>query len=493
MSATSVSVVVPLSRHGASPAHQAIATYLETTGLTYEILNPEGAQYGVAVRRGVSDAKGSVIVIADPELPYPVSAIGDAAAMVESGATDVVFASTRTDYIGPGLLRGVLVPLLPDRTIHLAAFSSVAAKVVFGESRLRGRGCELEAAFLANKYGFRVENLVVHPAGPIRRRSFGVAGGLAPAIAIRWANRRNAYRAARRCPVCFSSEVWSCAQIPGNVVRACSRCKCRYLNQFMDDAVTSPARRVLRAHEAPVAPSFEAHSPSARERTSMRRFHWLRHQLTMRARVLEVGVRDGTFGATASAEYEYVGIDSVQAAARHARARGLEVYCATLESFVNTGPSFDAITLFHVFENMSDPHDALGRIKDLLKPGGVLFLSTFDTEGLIYLFSERKRMSQNFRTHLILYSRSALIELLEHSGFEIVDIGPDFEYRDHKFLRHWLAAHHPILSPIARVLMKLLPDPLIVSTGSIRIVAKRRSGPALNVRTIRSVEPTHAR
>jgi SAM-dependent methyltransferase len=209
--------------------------------------------------------------------------------------------------------------------------------------------------------------------------------------------------------------------------------------------------------------------------------------------VLEVGVRDGTFGVTAASEYEYVGIDPVSAAARHARARGLEVYCASLASFVNTGPAFDAITLFHVFENMPDPHDALGRIKDLLKPGGVLFLSTFDTEGLIYLFSERKRMSQNFRTHLILYSRSALIELLEHSGFEIEDIGPDFEYRDHKFLRHWLSAHHAVLAPIARAFLKLLPDPLIVSTGSIRIVAKRRSGPSLNVRTIRSVEPTHAR
>lgn len=493
MSATSVSVIVPLGRPDSSPAATAIATYLETTGLTFEILVPEGTQYGVALRRGVSDAKGSVIVIADPELPYPVSAIGDAVAMVESGATDVVFASTQSDYAGPALVRWILVPMLPDRTIHLAAFSSAAAKIVLGESRLRGRGCELEIAFLSNKYGFRVEHLVVDPAGPLRSRSFGAVGGLVPVIAIRWANRRNAYRAARRCPVCFSSEVWSCAQIPGNVVRACRRCKCRYLNQFMDDAEPNATRRVLRGHEASAVPSYESHSPSARERTSARRFHWLRNQLTMRARVLEVGVRDGTFGAAAAAEYEYVGIDSVSAAARHARTRGLEVYCATLASFVNTGPAFDAITLFHVFENMSDPHDALGRIKDLLKPGGVLFLSTFDTEGLIYLFSERKRMSQNFRTHLILYSRSALIELLEHSGFEIVDIGPDFEYRDQKFLRHWLVAHHPFLALFARALMKLLPDPLIVSTGSIRIVAKRRSGPPLNVRTIRSVEPTHAR
>ncbi|HEX8254476.1 MAG TPA: bifunctional glycosyltransferase/class I SAM-dependent methyltransferase [Thermoanaerobaculia bacterium] len=492
MSSTSVSVVVPLRGSASSRATSAISSFLETTGLTFEVLAAEGETLGAALRRGVSDAKGSVIVIVDPELPYPVGAIGDAVAMVESGATDVVFASTRGDYRGPALARWLLVPILPDSAVQLSAFSSAAAKIVVGESRLADAGCALEIAFLANKYGFRVEHLVVHPTGSATR-SFTALGALLASMKVRLANRRNAYRAARRCPVCFSPEVWSCAQIPGNVVRACSRCKCRYLNQFAEEEGATPVRRVLRAHHAPAAPSYESHSPPARERTSARRFRWLRDQLPLRARILEVGVRDGSFGTVAANEYEYVGIDPASAAARHARARGLEVYCASLSSFVNTGPAFDALTLFHVFENMADPHDALSRIKDLLKPGGVLFLSAFDTEGLIYLVSERKRMTQNFRTHLILYSRSALIELLERSGFEIVDIGPDFEYRDHKFLRHWIASHHPLIAPLARLLLRMLPDPMIVSTGSIRIVAKRRSGAPLNARAIRSVEPTHAR
>ena len=142
---------------------------------------------------------------------------------------------------------------------------------------------------------------------------------------------------------------------------------------------------------------------------------------------------------------------------------------------------------------MPDPHDALARIKDLLKPGGILFLSTFDTEGLIYLMTERKRMAQNFRTHLILYSRSALIELLERSGFEIDAIGADFEYREHRFLRHWVAGRWPSIAPIANALMKIFPDPLLVTSGSIRVIAKRRAGAPADVRTIRSVEPTHAR
>ncbi len=209
--------------------------------------------------------------------------------------------------------------------------------------------------------------------------------------------------------------------------------------------------------------------------------------------VSQIGVRDGGFGLAASRDYEYVGIDPASPAARSARGRGLEVYCSTLAGFVNTGPPFDAVTMFHVFENLADPHDALARLKDLLKPGGMLLLTTFDTEGLLYLLTERKRMAHNFRTHRILYSRSALIELLEHSGFEIDSVGPSFEYRDHKFLRHRVDARWPRIAPLVHLILRILPDPMLVSSGSIRVVAKRRSGPPINLRAIRSAEPTHAR
>src|SRR5688500_12610130 len=147
MSSISVSVVAPLlRREGEAPA--AIRSYLETTGFTFEIVAPEGDDYGQALRRGVSEARGGVIVIVDADVPYAVSAIGDAVAMVDSGTTDVVLGSTRSDYAGPALSRWLLAPMLPDPAIRLAAFSSVAAKVVIGETRLSGRGCELEIGYL---------------------------------------------------------------------------------------------------------------------------------------------------------------------------------------------------------------------------------------------------------------------------------------------------------------------------------------------------------
>lgn len=495
MTPTSVTVVLPATGPDADPprALASIETYLESTGFTFEILIAQGGCYGQAIRKAVSEAKGSAIVIADDDLPYPVTAIGDAVAMIDSRATDVVFGTTtRSGGLASAAARALLVPIVADPMTRLKAFSSAAGKILLGETRLNDGGCDLEISFLANKYGFRIETLMIG-AGSASDPAFDLWSGLAAAARVRLANRRNAYRPPRRCPVCFSPEVWTIAQIPANVIRACRRCKCRYLNEFLESEASPLARRALRAAVPHDQPADDAHSQPARERTSRRRLAAIRKLALPRARLLEIGVRDGTFGAMAAAEFEYVGLEPAPAASRHARARGLEVYCGTLSSFVNTGPSFDAVTLFHVFENIADPHDALVRLKDLLKPGGLLFLSTFDTEGLLYLLGERRRMSTNFRTHRILYSRSALIELLERSGFEIIAIGPEFEYRDHRFIRHWSSSHHPRMAPLIRAVLPLLPDPLMISTGGIRIAARRRAGASANGRALRAAEPTHAR
>ena len=135
---TSVSVLVPLAG-GSSPAgtaRESIEKYLETTGFTFEIITTSAATYGASLRKGVADASGSVVVVVDEALPYPVSAIGDAVAMIDSGATEVVFGTISRDHRSPAILRGLLVPDLPDPLLHLKAFSSTAAKLVVSETKL---------------------------------------------------------------------------------------------------------------------------------------------------------------------------------------------------------------------------------------------------------------------------------------------------------------------------------------------------------------------
>ena len=344
---SAVTVLVPLggASVGLPSTLEAVEEFLNNTGFDFTIRvldRRDGDGWGAMLRRGVGEAKESIVLVIDPELPYGASSIGDAVAMIDSGAAEIVYGASAKS--SPWLVQTLLADLLPDPTCHRSAFSYDAARLLFAESKLPGGGCTLEIAYLANKYGFRIEHLHVDAAAS-PRPAYGRFAALRSVVAIRMADRRNGYRAPRRCPICFSPEVWTWAQIPGNLVRSCGRCKCRYLNRFSEEREGLPVRRELLPNPTPSDPFDEtAHSRTARDKTNQRRLASLRKLVPARARLLEIGVRDGGFGAAAAREYEYVGIDRAAAAARAARSRGLEVYCSTVTNFVNTGPSFDAIT-----------------------------------------------------------------------------------------------------------------------------------------------------
>ena len=106
MSATSVSVLVLENER--APAIAAVRDYLQSTGFDFEILPLDGDDYGALLRRGLADAKGETIIVVDRDLPYDVSAIGDAVAMIRSGATDIVFGTTRSDDSGFTIIRRVV-------------------------------------------------------------------------------------------------------------------------------------------------------------------------------------------------------------------------------------------------------------------------------------------------------------------------------------------------------------------------------------------------
>src|SRR5436309_15049788 len=113
MSGTSVSVLIPLMGRSIElpDTLESIERYMQTTGFAFDVRvldKRDGDGYGAMVRRGTAEAKGGVIVVVDADLPYPVSDIGDAVALIESGAADVVFPGGG----GNALLRALLVEML---------------------------------------------------------------------------------------------------------------------------------------------------------------------------------------------------------------------------------------------------------------------------------------------------------------------------------------------------------------------------------------------
>ncbi|MBW3670752.1 MAG: glycosyltransferase [Acidobacteria bacterium] len=469
---------------------------------------------GAAVRTGVHHSRGEVIAFIDADLPYQMRNLGDAIALVRSGAADIVIGardlpSSESDPSYPIVrklsgrifslfVQNFLIPDIPDTQCGLKAFSRSAASMLFTESTLDSFGFDFEILFLAKKYGYRIERIAVgmshrHESKVrIARDSFRMLRDL---IRVRMNDRRRIYRRPHRCPVCMTASVKTRTQIGQHVVRECSRCRCRFLAEFpseeellklYQDDYFSSDDSLRRGYSTPL-------SDLAEQRTNKARLKILRRYIPPRARLLEVGAGTGSFGMVAGKSHQYVGIDLSREAVSEGRSRGLDLVVSGLGRFVNTGPLFDGICLFQVLEHLPNPHHALASLHSLLKPGGALFLITPDTESLLCAISGDRWVSYKFPEHLILYSRSALIELLENSGFEVLLVSADYEHHDRDFIRSRAETLGPVLGGMFRGLTTLMPRVLPINSGSVRVVARRRAGPPFEARLVRSVEPTHAR
>lgn len=141
-----------------------------------------------------------------------------------------------------------------------------------------------------------------------------------------------------------------------------------------------------------------------------------------RPRLLDIGCGNGEYLARArEAGWEVFGCDFDPAAVRAASASGAEVREGGAEAFADSIGSFDAVTLSHIVEHVHDPAALLARCRDLLKPGGTLFIDTpnADARGL-KLFRRSWRGLEPPR-HLILFNWEGLERLLAGSGFEAVE------------------------------------------------------------------------
>ena len=110
------------------------------------------------------------------------------------------------------------------------------------------------------------------------------------------------------------------------------------------------------------------------------------------------------------------------AAARRA-APGAVVEQATLSTYQPDRP-FAVISMNHVLEHLPDPVANLERCRNLLEPGGQLFVGVPNIESLEARAFGRRWIGLDIPRHLTHFSRSTLTGLLERTGFEIVYVRP---------------------------------------------------------------------
>ena len=131
---------------------------------------------GYSVRRGFLAAKGERVAFIDADLSLPVEGVTAMLAKLDAGA-DVVIASRTAagarEIGAPPLLRNVMsrvfnllvqavaVPGISDTQCGFKGFRAEAARRIFAAQESDRFGFDVEALYLARKFGYRVEELPV--------------------------------------------------------------------------------------------------------------------------------------------------------------------------------------------------------------------------------------------------------------------------------------------------------------------------------------------
>ena len=135
-------------------------------------------------------------------------------------------------------------------------------------------------------------------------------------------------------------------------------------------------------------------------------------------RLLDVGCGNGSFLELAGqAGWTAEGLDFDSEAVKVAQARGLNVHKGGVDVLTERRGFYDFITLCHVIEHVHDPVALLNQLRDLLKPGGILWIDTPNLSSFgARLFRGAWRGLEPPR-HLTLFNSSSLRKALKQSGF----------------------------------------------------------------------------
>lgn len=186
----------------------------------------------------------------------------------------------------------------------------------------------------------------------------------------------NAHPYVAVCPVgCTAPLTDSAITLQQGPLRRCSEC-----GQLLSSATEAQYLRSLGRFDTSVGTLPDARSQSRHDKNSARRLGKLLSVLgrpSSTVRLLDVGCSSGAFLQSAlHLGFTAEGVEPSADAAQTARAAGLTVFTGYLEQAQFADASFDAITLIEIVEHLRDAHSLLQECARILKPGGVVLVTT---------------------------------------------------------------------------------------------------------------------
>jgi SAM-dependent methyltransferase len=199
-----------------------------------------------------------------------------------------------------------------------------------------------------------------------------------------------------------------------DIVR-CPECGHMQLDPMPDEAVLARAYAVAES-------DAYIEEEAGQRATARRAIDRIEAHTARRGTILDLGCWVGFLLAEARARgWRTLGVEPSDFGSRYARDHlGLEVVTGDIFDAELEPAAFDAIVMGDVIEHLVDPAAALARIRELLAPGGVVWLAVPDAgSGVARILG--KRWWSVIPTHVQYFTRDSLTTLLARCGFEVLE------------------------------------------------------------------------
>lgn len=184
-----------------------------------------------------------------------------------------------------------------------------------------------------------------------------------------------------------------------------------------------PADAVLeQAYADAESGDYVAEAAGQRE-TARRSLELIERHAARTERLLDLGCWVGFLLAEAKARgWEVTGVEPSTFASAYARdVLGLDVRTEDLFTADLPSSTYDAVVLGDVIEHLPRPGDALDRLRDLLRDGGVAWFALPDAGSLVAR-GLGKRWWSVIPTHVQYFTRTSIRTLLRTHGWDVLEI-----------------------------------------------------------------------
>jgi len=279
------------------------------------------------------------------------------------------------------------------------------------------------------------------------------------------------------CALCRSASERYCA-VQDGAYRRCRTCGALFLHPMpTPDEMRAYAERHYR--EGVYAEYARARSlkiATFRQRLALIRKH------APGGRLLDIGAACGfMLEAALEAGYEPAGVEFSEEAIRLAAP---EVRGGITRGDMNDLPpgQYDVITAFDILEHAQDPLATLRAWADRLRPGGVLALTTPDTDSFLRKAMRGRWPMLQPMQHTVLFSGTSMPRFLEAAGLQVLELREATKVMTPAYLVGQLEPYFPRAARLGRRLAAAVPalaDRAIpFRIGELIAIARKAARPA---------------